>query len=391
MIKLTEILKKIFINEYNKSQLDYIALKLNIPRTSDFESILGALDAKGIKYPELKDKILKGEIKTLEDLETLRGTPKRIKAGKINTGEADANLVYNQNQLRIYVGKTKKACIKYGNGYTFCISTRGKDSAYAEYRFDQGGTPYFVFDDTKSSEQDKDGEFIDPEHLLVVFRWIDPDTNDDYYSVTEADNPYDGETTFSDFSGLEKHYPRLKGLENIFQPVEDNSNSKEKDERALIKKYNKKLFSLKNERILQYGKDFAEEDYSSGITLRDISELSKNIEKIDDVLNNKSERYKITYTLKPTANIKNYQHFYTQKGYNQDKFTTYTNNPELDYEDFKIQFTKDYIGSGNPEDSIKDWNITSKKLQASNVYKSYLKEVKQLVNEYRNELTKLGI
>ena len=148
MIKLTEILKKIFINEYNKSQLDYIALKLNIPRTSDFESILSALDAKGIKYSELKDKILKGEIKTLEDLETLRGTPKRIKAGKINTGEADANLVYNQDGLRVYWAKDKNACVKYGNGYSFCISSRGNQSSYYFYK-KHNGTPYFIFDDTK--------------------------------------------------------------------------------------------------------------------------------------------------------------------------------------------------------------------------------------------------
>lgn len=222
MIKLTEILKKIFINEYNKSQLDYIALKLNIPRTSDFESILGALDAKGIKYPELKDKILKGEIKTLEDLETLRGTPKRIKAGKINTGEADANLVYNQDNLRVYWGKDQKSCVKYGNGYSFCISARGDSNAYMEYRMDIG-TPYFVFDDTKTSDikngknKNEDKRFVDPTHLLVVYVTNDNPTS---YTVTTADNNLPDE--FSSFDELKNEYPRLSKLKDVLKFVNPN-------------------------------------------------------------------------------------------------------------------------------------------------------------------------
>jgi hypothetical protein len=218
MIKLTEILKKILINEYNKSQLDYIALKLNIPRTSDFESILSALDAKGIKYSELKDKILKGEIKTLEDLETLRGTPKRIKAGKINTGEADANLVYNQDNLRVYWGKDKNACVKYGNGYSFCISARGDYNAYMEYRINTG-TPYFVFDDTKTSDikNDKNKGFVDPTHLLVVYV---TNANPTSYEVTIADNDIPGE--FSSFDKLKNEYPRLSKLKDVLKFVNPN-------------------------------------------------------------------------------------------------------------------------------------------------------------------------
>ena len=239
MIKLIEILKKIFINEYNKSQLDYIALKLNVPRTSDFENILNTLDAKGIKYPELKDKILKGEIKTLEDLEILRGTQKHIKAGKINTGEADANLVYNQDGLRVYWGKDQKSCIKYGNGYSFCISSRG-DNAYAEYRVDLG-SPYFVFDDTKTSDvkinkinTSKDKGFVDPTHLLVVYV---KNTNPTSYEITTANNnlPYE----FSSFSKLKNKYPRLSKLKDILKFVNPNPKEQKIIDRS---KYRMSLF-----------------------------------------------------------------------------------------------------------------------------------------------------
>jgi hypothetical protein len=268
MIKLTEILKKIFINEYNKSQLDYIALKLNIPRTSDFESILGALDAKGIKYPELKDKILKGEIKTLEDLETLRGTPKRIKAGKINTGEADANLVYNQDGLRVYWAKDKNACVKYGNGYSFCISSRGHDNNYLLHR-KESGTPYFVFDDTKTSDKDKNGNFIDPTHLLVVFA-VDEDFVDHAdlsFNVAESDNNKE-EDWFEDFNKMINKYPRLSNLKNIL--INKEISKKDQKAIAIYNEFNDLVFRTEN---FEIPKDFGDN------TWRDIiSSLNKIIE-----------------------------------------------------------------------------------------------------------------
>jgi hypothetical protein len=207
---LRQIVKEEILKEFNKSQLDFIALKLNTVRTLDFEKVLNALDAKGIKYPELKEKIAKGEIKTLKDLEILRGTPKRIKAGKINKGEIDANLIYNQDNLRVYLGKDKKSCIKYGTGYSFCISTRGSRNYYDQYR-EENGTPYFIFDDNKTSEKDNDDEFIDPTHLLVVFADIDST-----YTVTQADNNDDGKW-YRSFNELVSSYPRLSKLKNILQ------------------------------------------------------------------------------------------------------------------------------------------------------------------------------
>ena len=68
MIKLSSLLKEILLNEYNKSQLEYIASKLNTERNKEFDSLMNALDAQGIKYPDIKNKIISGEIKSFEDL-----------------------------------------------------------------------------------------------------------------------------------------------------------------------------------------------------------------------------------------------------------------------------------------------------------------------------------
>jgi len=53
--------------------------------------------------------------------------------------------------------------------YSFCISARGRENQYSGYRLEDVGTPYFVFNDNKTSERNPDGTFVDPEHLLIVF------------------------------------------------------------------------------------------------------------------------------------------------------------------------------------------------------------------------------
>ena len=68
MIKLIDLLEETLLLEYNKSQLDYIINKLNIKDIDEFNSLMNVLDTQGVKYTELKDKILKGEIKSIDDL-----------------------------------------------------------------------------------------------------------------------------------------------------------------------------------------------------------------------------------------------------------------------------------------------------------------------------------
>jgi hypothetical protein len=205
--------------------------------------------------------------------------PKRIKAGKINDGEPsnDANLVYNQNGLRIYVGKTKEACIKYGNGYSFCISSRGKKNIYGDYRFNQVGTPYFIFDDTKTSKQEN-GKFINPEHLLVLIIYEVPEGSEysDGYSVTKANNS--GEDEFDDFDEVEDNYPRLKGLESIFQNI--GADPKERAEYNLEQRYNTKIEKI----YVKYSKIIKNffNDYSKYI-FQHIYDADENI---DTLLNN---------------------------------------------------------------------------------------------------------
>lgn len=185
---------------------------------------------------------------TLQELEDVvlnymkKDTPKSYK------GNSDLDLVYNRDNLQIYVSDTKEKCITYGNGYNFCISAHGKDNLYNDYRFNRGGTPYFIFnknlEPSKNPDDADEKTFLDPNHLLVLF--VYPITNlpddvfedfdeegmedvdygkDMYYSITDANNK--GEKYYLYFESVVSLYPWLKGLESLFKTVNLNYRERE--------------------------------------------------------------------------------------------------------------------------------------------------------------------
>jgi hypothetical protein len=158
-------------------------------------------------------------------------------------GDSNLDLLYSKDGLEIFLANSKDKCIKYGNGYNFCISSHGEDNLYHEYRFDKNGTPYFIFNRNLESSKDMDDAdgktFLVPEHLIVLFVYkvteprfspsVDfedekdksisgPDyhftNNDVYYSITTANNV--DELFYLNFETIERIYPSLTGLKNLF-------------------------------------------------------------------------------------------------------------------------------------------------------------------------------
>ena len=340
--------------------------------------------------PRVSEKdILKYSWKELETIVD-SNQPKRIKAGKINDGEpnSDANLVYNQNGLRIYLGKDKKSCIKYGNGYSFCISARGGNNMYNDYRYEQKGTPYFVFDDTKSSEQDENGDFIDPTHLLVIFVYddvFDFDEYDDttyilpiYYTVTTANNP--GEDKYNGFNYVENKYPRLKGLRNVFRGVEPEN--KEKAEYELELEYDNKVNTTNREFENLWQLD-PEQNYFT------FSTINSAVENINNFINNKISPYRFSGKLKPTANPDDY----ISSGVAQYRNVPIGGNPEKERKDFMEDIIASmYDGPGDSKESIKNWDVTYTKENISTPeYKWYFNQIKRLVDTYNNKTSQLNL
>ena len=121
MIKLSSLLKEILLNEYNKSQLEYIASKLGIERNNEFDALMNALDAQGIKYPDLKTQISNGEIKSLEDLKALK---KQSKADVTKAAKSDSKIVYDADNIFVVVPYTHAASCYYGKGTKWCTTDK---------------------------------------------------------------------------------------------------------------------------------------------------------------------------------------------------------------------------------------------------------------------------
>lgn len=199
------------LNEYGQKKIDQLIEKFQKEKPglsreiisayiNDFEKISKKLTNKDI------DKYSWKELETTID--SNRPKPK-IKAGKLDPTVTDANLIYNQNNIRVYLGKDKKSCIRYGNGYTFCISARGSRSMYGSYRIEDRGTPYFIFNDNLSKEDNR--------HILVIFKYP-KDNMQGQYSVTLADNT--GEDYYRHFVDISTKYPWVQPLRKLIKDVE---------------------------------------------------------------------------------------------------------------------------------------------------------------------------
>jgi hypothetical protein len=135
---------------------------------------------------------------------------RRIKVGKIGDKNIDKDdIIHSKDGVVIYRGDSKEKCIRYGNGYNLCISSRGDDNKYDEYTSTTRNY-YFIF----NNNLDKD----DPLHLVVIQRLIYPLTRDSSpYVLWNAENrlmfPAD---KLPSFKTIELILPWLEGLEYLF-------------------------------------------------------------------------------------------------------------------------------------------------------------------------------
>jgi hypothetical protein len=216
-MKLTETIYNILLKEYSegvmrrlidkfKTEQNNLSDAVIISYINDFKKISQKLENRDIMTYSWKD---------LENaVDSNRST--RIKAGKIDVTAEDANLLYNADGIRIYHGKDKTACIKYSNGYSFCIGARGDRNLYSSYRHytdddkEKVGTPYFIFNDNLDKGDNK--------HVLVIFEFSykrkgQSEFTPDHYTVTNADNS--GDKRFDSFDGIVAEYPWISPLKDL--------------------------------------------------------------------------------------------------------------------------------------------------------------------------------
>lgn len=116
---------------------------------------------------------------------------------------AELDTLYNQNNLVIMKGDMREKCIKYGEGYTWCISRRDSQNMFYSYRMRLSEPSfYFVFD--------KDKPKTDVWHVVVIYI-----NNIGQYHVASADKDNPGEVEMT-WDQIEQKQPKLRGLQKLF-------------------------------------------------------------------------------------------------------------------------------------------------------------------------------
>jgi len=114
------------------------------------------------------------------------------------------DVVYNDNGLLILLGDLKEKCIRYGKGYSWCISRKDTSNMFFSYRMRLNEPVfYFVFDEDKPKD--------DKYHAMVIYI----NSQGEYY-VANSLNTGDKKMSWSEIESIQ---PKLKGLKKLFKHV----------------------------------------------------------------------------------------------------------------------------------------------------------------------------
>lgn len=142
-----------------------------------------------------------------------------------NSDEVDfkgsQDVVYNKNGLLVLLGDTKPKCIRYGKGYSYCISRTDASNMFFSYRMRLNEPAfYFIFDEDKPK--------TDIWHAMVVYI-----NKDGQYSVASSKNTGDENMSWDE---IVKIQPKLKNVKSLIKHIPLSS-----QERDDYNKYGKKV------------------------------------------------------------------------------------------------------------------------------------------------------
>jgi hypothetical protein len=149
---------------------------------------------------------------TVDQLPAPETRPKRE---HVDEPPPESQLIYDENQLKIYDAPSKQACIhlghhQFGKSYTFCVSRPMGGNMYDSYRFKKRSF-YFVYDESLPQSNTR--------HLLVIQAGAQ---NDDYI-VTNATNDFEKQMNWQQ---VVKMQPKLQGLQHLFEYHEFSAKEK---------------------------------------------------------------------------------------------------------------------------------------------------------------------
>ena len=200
----------------------------------DFEDYKKLSEKNKIKLLQLKKEgIFLGDekvdyLKFSEKVHSLLNMEKKsetVISGKNDAQPVDAKPIFSKEGIvDIYEGHSQQACIKYGSGYSFCISHPG-GTMYQSYRDSKASTFYFVFDRTKDKS--------DPLHIVVV------DMTMYGVELTDSSNKTGNISEYGDETDEYFNYLKSLGVpvDKIFKN-KPKSDEEKKEDKLLSKKIN---------------------------------------------------------------------------------------------------------------------------------------------------------
>lgn len=312
------------LNEYGQSLIQTLIQKFKQEEpTLTIPIIKNYIDRFDRIKNNLQEKdITKYSWKELENTVDGHQPKQRIKAGKLDSTVSDANLLYNQNGVRIYLGKNKKSCIRYGNGYSFCISARGENNMYAQYRIRQKGTPYFIFNDKLPTDDNR--------HLMVLFVYMHGAEQDTRYAVTLATNKPEDEDEYQHLEQITRLYPWTKPLENFID--DETKGNVDVEPIEILEDWLTESFNFKNYKLRNRTNGGIEDTLLIEL-LSNENNFLKSYKKLKDIL---SDEKKNLISINLTRTFKN-DHSYRSSIYIY-KFDEYETLDEL--KDYLIKTTE---------------------------------------------------
>lgn len=175
--------------EFNKEQInDYIDRYFNIQNDIPVDSKF-VTDMKGNEFELFVDGLTK------------------ISEGPSSSKDIEkVELLYNENNLKIFAPKTKDQCILLRNSRSWCTSRDGSGNLYYNYRLNNNLTLYYIINE--------DLPFSNVDFASVIL--VQPNGKVRLADGTNS-GKYSGHNTVS-WDDIYKKIPKLRGLESIFKP-----------------------------------------------------------------------------------------------------------------------------------------------------------------------------
>jgi hypothetical protein len=205
---------KTYLSDYQKIKKQYFNSKEFLNKIKE-DTGIDALNIQNMSFQDLE--------KVVDYVKSMKNTNTNVDI------KIDGKPIYNDGNIEIYKANDVNSCIKYSDGYSWCIGRKGSNNMFNTYRF-RKHEPIFYFVKNIKKQKDEssflnvakniiDRKFRDKYHFFVVQVPFNVDINDvnkSQYIITSAQN---GDDTSMSWDDIVKIEPLLSNKQKLFVGV----------------------------------------------------------------------------------------------------------------------------------------------------------------------------